>query len=103
MDSVDDKYKYRGNSMLPMTKHVALPEEVYELLKSRKHAGETLSDVIRRSVTLLPIAPQRRKKLSDFAGLWKDVPDEEIQAMKDVIAQMRRGSTQHLLRKTRRM
>jgi len=71
------------------SKTIAVTEDVYTLLKRERHRGESFSDVIRRLV-------RRRGKLSDCAGLWADIPSEEIEEMKRVIAEVRDGHTHYV-------
>ena len=53
------------------TKPVALDTEAYDLLKRRKKPGESFSEVVKRLA-----AP--RRPLTDFIGIWKDMPEDEF-------------------------
>ncbi len=55
-------------------KTVALDSEAYAMLAKSKRSGETFSDVVKR--TLRP-----RRPLVDFAGIWKDIPADEMRAL----------------------
>ncbi len=63
-------------------KTVALDREAYELLRKRKKQGESFSDVVKR------IAAPRRP-LTDFAGIWKDIPGEEFRKIVEAIRKAR--------------
>ena len=47
---------------------------MYEMLSGEKKEGESFSEVIRRIVG-------KRKSVLEFAGAWKDIPEEEYQEM----------------------
>ncbi len=63
-------------------KTVALDREAYELLRKRKKQGESFSDVVKRLA-----AP--RRPLTDFAGIWKDIPREEFHKIVEAIRKAR--------------
>jgi predicted CopG family antitoxin len=65
------------------TKTVALDEDAYRLLKERKRESETFSDVVRRVV-------RPRRPLTDFVGIWKEVPSPEFEAFQRLRDEMRR-------------
>ena len=73
------------------TKPVALDTEAYELLKSQKKPGESFSEVVKRIAA-------RRRPLTDFIGIWKDIPQREITAMKREIRRGRDLDRQRLAR-----
>jgi predicted CopG family antitoxin len=52
-------------------KTVALDAEAYALLAKAKRSGETFSDVVKRR-----LGP--RRPITDFAGIWKDIPAAEL-------------------------
>jgi predicted CopG family antitoxin len=54
------------------TKTVALDEEAYAALKRAKRPDESFSDVVKR------VAVPRRP-LSDFVGIWKDMPAADFE------------------------
>jgi predicted CopG family antitoxin len=56
------------------SKNISLTEDVYEMLSKLKLEGESFSDAIRRLA--------KRNRLSECAGLWADMDDEEYQAIR---------------------
>lgn len=60
------------------TKTIALDKEAYNLLRMQKGADESFSDVVKRIAG-------RRRKLSDFAGVWKAMSREELRRIEDAI------------------
>ncbi|MBI2045383.1 antitoxin VapB family protein [Candidatus Pacearchaeota archaeon] len=74
------------------TKNISIMEDVYRLLLARKIANESFSDVIRREL-------KRKRNIMEFAGAWKDlVSDKEAEGMKKAIMDLRKKSTQDLLK-----
>lgn len=67
-----------------MPKTVMLSEEAYEALLKEKKKKESFSDVVLRLVT-------SRAKLSDYVGIWSDIPDKEFQRMMGAMPKGRRG------------
>ena len=57
-------------------------EDVYELLSKIKLEGESFSDTIKRL--------SERRSLTDCAGLWSDVPEEEMEAFWESVNDLRR-------------
>ena len=55
------------------SKNISITEDVYEMLSRLKLEGESFSDAIRRLA--------RRSRLSECAGLWSDMSDEEYEAV----------------------
>lgn len=70
------------------SKNISLTEDAYELLKKMKMGDESFSDTIRRLA--------RRRRLSDCAGLWGDVPDEEMEALSESLLELRRRTGESL-------
>ena len=58
-------------------KSVSLTSEVYELLKEKKPSDESFSDFIKRLLEKPNI-----NDLIGLAGVWEDIPTEEIEALK---------------------
>ena len=58
-------------------KSVSLTAEVYEMLKKNKGADESFSDVIKRLLEQPNIG-----ELLELAGVWKDISEEEIAALR---------------------
>ncbi|OGS51411.1 MAG: hypothetical protein A3K65_00155 [Euryarchaeota archaeon RBG_16_68_12] len=65
------------------TKTIALDREAYELLKKRKGPRESFSDVVKRLAG-------KRRKLSDFAGVWRTLSREDVRRIEDAIEAGRR-------------
>ncbi len=58
---------------------VTLSEDAYEALRSRKSAGESFSDVVRRLT-------KSRPSLMELAGAWKDFPPDRMKTFRDWLA-----------------
>ena len=58
------------------TKTVALDEEAYAALRRAKKPDESFSDVVKRVVV-------PRRPISDFVGIWKDMPAADFAAFED--------------------
>ena len=58
-------------------KSVSLTSEVYALLKEKKSTEESISDFIKRLLEKPNIA-----ELIELAGIWSDIPKEEVEALK---------------------
>jgi predicted CopG family antitoxin len=64
-------------------KTVALDPEAYDMLRRQRRSGETFSDAVKR-------LSGRRRSILDFAGIWKDVPDEDLERLRSFLAEGRR-------------
>lgn len=53
-----------------MTKTISVTDAAYEALMREKRDGESFTDVIIRLT--------KRARLSDFAGIWKDIPESDL-------------------------
>ena len=53
-----------------MTKTISVTDEAYEALMREKRDMESFTDVIIRLA--------KRAKLSNFAGIWKDIPESDL-------------------------
>ena len=67
-------------------------DDVYKLLLLRKRAYESFSDLIRRRF-------REKRDVMEFAGVWKNIGDEEISDMKEKIRRLRKKSTEEIMRK----
>jgi predicted CopG family antitoxin len=69
------------------SKNISITEDVYDLLSRMKLKGESFSDAIRRLAA--------RRSLEENAGLWAHLPEEEMDAFRKSIRNLRsraRGS-----------
>lgn len=73
------------------TKTISIMEDVYDRLKTLKNPEESFSDQIRRLT-------EEKGNLLQFAGVWKDIPHEEIKEMKKVIEKMRGGKRLQIIK-----
>ncbi len=72
---------------------IMIRDDAYELLKSKKRADESFTDVIIR------LGNPPKKKLTDCIGLWADIPKEDLERIERNILNLRKGSTKALLKK----
>jgi len=70
------------------SKTISVSEDAYDLLKKMKLNGESFTETIRRLA--------KRRSLTDCAGLWSDVPDEEMEAVKMSINALRKSAKESL-------
>ena len=70
------------NISLNMAKTITISEEAYRLLLSEKREGESFSDVIIRLVK------SSRKNIMDYAGIWGDMNDEEVNKLFEDLKKM---------------
>jgi len=64
---------------------IDVSEDVYKKLEEKKKDNETISDVIERILGI----PKELKGISEFFGLWKDLPKEILEIMKSAHKEMR--------------
>ena len=64
------------------SKLVSLDTEAYQMLRAKKRAGDSFSDVVKREF-------RPRRPLTDFIGIWKDMPDAEVEEVKAMIREGR--------------
>ena len=57
------------------SKNISITEDVYDMLARLKLEGESFSDAIRRLVG--------RGKIVECAGLWADITDDELEAIRE--------------------
>jgi predicted CopG family antitoxin len=74
------------------SKTLSVTEDVYYILAREKFKGESFSKVIKRLV-------KSRGKLSDCAGLWKDLTENDIKEIKEQIKKLRQSSKRTLERR----
>jgi len=60
--------------MCMTSKNISITEDVYEMLSRLKLEGESFSDAIRRLA--------KRNRISECAGLWADMSDDEYEAIR---------------------
>ena len=66
------------------TKTVPLDEEAYAILRREKRPDESFSDVVKRVAT-------PRRPLSDFVGIWKDMPAKDFETFEKWRADSRKA------------
>ena len=69
-----------------------MTDDVYELLTKMKLKNESFSDTIRRLA--------KRRDLTDCAGAWSDVPEEEMRAFDEGLRDLREKTRQSLREKS---
>ena len=74
------------------TKTISIMDDAYDLLVRNRRKGESFSSVIRRIA-------EKKKDIMEFAGIWKNKDDEEIEEVKENIIKFRKKATSDLLRK----
>lgn len=67
-----------------MPKTVMLSEEAYKALLKEKKKGESFSDVVLRLAS-------SNVKLSDYFGIWSDIPDNDFKKMLEAMGKARKG------------
>ena len=69
-------YTYTYTDMA--TKTISIMDDAYRLLYRNKRKDESFSDVIRREFS-------GKGKISECAGLWSDLTDEQVDEMEEAI------------------
>jgi len=72
------------------SKTISVSEDAYELLKKMKLKNESFTETIRRLA--------KRRRIMDCAGLWSDVPEEEMKALESSIKELRLSASESLER-----
>lgn len=72
------------------SKTISVSEDAYELLKKMKLKNESFTETIRRLA--------KRRRIMDCAGLWTDVPEEEMKALESSIKELRLSASESLER-----
>ena len=57
------------------SKNISITEDVYKMLSRLRLEGESFSDAIRRLA--------KRGSISECAGLWEDMEEGEVEAIRD--------------------
>ena len=63
------------------SRNISITDDAYQILLKMKLKDESFSGTIRRLA--------RRGRISDCAGLWSDLPREDVEAIKRNIAELR--------------
>ncbi len=63
-------------------KTVALDTEAYEMLRRQRRTGETFSEAVKR-------LSGRRRSILAYAGIWKDIPTEELERIRSFLTEGR--------------
>jgi len=66
-------------------KTIDISEEAYKKLKEKKKGNETISNVIERVLGIT----KESKGISEFFGIWKDLPKEILEIMESAHKEMR--------------
>ena len=78
------------------TKNIAIRDEAYDLLARYKLSGESFSDVIIEHFS-------KKKKLTDYAGIWADVPEKDWKEFEENVARARKGIDSSMQQRRRGM
>ncbi len=73
------------------TKTISIMDDAYNILVSKKHRGESFSEVIRKLA-------KTKKDIMQFAGVWEKIPMKEIEIMKAKIRNLRENATKDLFK-----
>jgi predicted CopG family antitoxin len=77
------------------TKTIALDREAYEALRRQKRKGESFSDVVKRLAG-------RTRPLTELAGLWKEMPSEDLHKIREFLRRGRELDRERLERLVKR-
>ena len=72
------------------TKTITIMDDAYKLLIRNKMKKESFSDVIRRGFS-------KKGKISECAGLWADMTDEQFEGMEKTIKKSREYTRSHVI------
>lgn len=72
-------------------KTIAVDEEAYALLHAQKKPGESFSEVVKRLAG-------KRRPLTDFVGIWKDMPEADFRQIDAYIRQGREMDRRRMAR-----
>lgn len=66
------------------TKNIAITEEAYNLMLRHKRPNESFTELIKEHF-------KKGKKLTDYAGIWSDMPQKEWEAIARGVKEARKG------------
>lgn len=66
------------------TKNIAITEEAYNLMLRHKRPNESFTELIKERF-------KKGKKLTDYAGIWADMPEDEWKAIEKGVEEAREG------------
>lgn len=75
-----------------MAKTIAVADDVYAILTREKRGEESFSEVIRRLA-------RKKGSLLEFAGAWKEIPDDEFREMATAMENLHRPFLKELDRR----
>lgn len=70
------------------SKTISVSEDAYKLLMRMKLKDESFTETIRRLA--------KRRRLADCAGLWIDIPDDEMKNLHTSLTELRETATESL-------
>ena len=70
------------------SRNISVTDDVYELLTKMKLKNESFSDTIRRLA--------KRRDLTDSAGAWSDIPEDEMKTFTERLIELREKTRQSL-------
>lgn len=73
-----------------VSKNISISEDVYRLLSRLKLEGESFSDTIKRLALT-------KGSISEYAGIWKDLSEEEFKEILSGINSLREKIDEELL------
>ena len=74
------------------TKTITIMNDAYTLLAKSRMGNESFSEIIRRVLS-------KKRNISEFAGAWSDMNEEEATELKENIKKIRRGLHQGLMKR----
>ncbi len=77
------------------TKTISIMDDVHRLLVVNRYEDESFSDVIRRTL-------KKKRKLSEFAGVWNNISDKEIEEINKNIMLLRKRATEENVKRQKR-
>lgn len=66
------------------TKNIAITEEAYNLMLRHKRPNESFTELIKEHF-------KKGKRLTDYAGIWADMPGNEWKAIEKGVKEAREG------------